>query len=77
MSIKETSASEPLMTCRKRRDGVETGWESLTRDKSGGDLIYCPGGVRHEGGVNLIQARVWNVGICRSDVKGETQVEVP
>jgi hypothetical protein len=25
--------------------------------------------------VNLIQALVWNVGTCRSDAKGETQVE--
>jgi len=39
--------------------------------------VYCPDGVRHEGGVNLIQALVWNVGICRPDVKGETQVEAP
>jgi hypothetical protein len=34
-------------------------------------------GVRHAGGVNLNQALVWNVGTCRSDVKGETQVEDP
>jgi len=37
--VKETSASEPLMTCRKRRDGVKTGWASLTQDKPGGDLF--------------------------------------
>jgi RNA-directed DNA polymerase len=36
---KETSASEPLLTCRKRRDGVKTGCESLTREESGGDLL--------------------------------------
>ena len=36
---RETTASEPLMTCRKRRDDVETGGKSLTRDKSGDDLI--------------------------------------
>ena len=28
----ESNASEPLMTCRKRRDGVKTGGESLPRD---------------------------------------------
>jgi hypothetical protein len=34
----ETNASEPLMKCRKRRNDVKTGGESLTRDKSGGNL---------------------------------------
>jgi hypothetical protein len=32
-------------------------------------------GVRHKDGVTLTQALVWNVGTCRSDGKGETQVE--
>lgn len=35
----ESNASEPLMTCRKRRNGVETGGESLLREKSGGNLL--------------------------------------
>jgi hypothetical protein len=35
----ESNASEPLMTCRKRRDDVKTGGESLPRDQSGGDLF--------------------------------------
>jgi len=26
--------------------------------------VYCPVGVRHEGGVNSVQALVWNVGTC-------------
>ncbi len=34
----ESNASEPLMKCRKRRDGVKTGGESLPRDQSGGNL---------------------------------------
>jgi hypothetical protein len=34
VGIMKTNASEPLMTCRKRREGVETGEKSLTRDKS-------------------------------------------
>jgi hypothetical protein len=34
-----------------------------------------PTGVRHEGGVILIQASVRNVGTCRPDAKGEAQVE--
>ena len=34
----ESNGSEPLMKCRKRRDGVKTGGKSLTRDKSGRHL---------------------------------------
>jgi hypothetical protein len=47
------------------------------QDKSRGEPVYCLGGVRHKGGVNLNQALVWNAGTCRSDDKGETQVEYP
>jgi hypothetical protein len=42
-----------------------------------GGPAYCLGGIRHKDGVNLIQALVLNVGTCRPDVKGETQVEDP
>jgi hypothetical protein len=42
-----------------------------------GKPAYCLSGVRHKDGVTLIQALVWNVGTCRSDDKGETQVEDP
>jgi hypothetical protein len=75
--FRETSASEPLMTCRKVQDDVETGGNSLTRDQSGGRPDFCPDGIRHEGGVTLDQAFVWNAGTCRSDVKGETQAGGP
>ncbi len=34
----KTNASEPLMTCRKRMEGVETGEESQPRDKPSGYL---------------------------------------
>ena len=73
--FKETNASEPLMTCRKvsrwrrNREGVVgpgQGW---------GRPDYCPTGVRHEGGVTLIQALVGNVGTCRPDAKGEAQAD--
>ena len=37
--IRETNASEPPMRCRKRRNGVETGVQSLLRDQSGGNLL--------------------------------------
>ena len=35
----EPNVSEPLMTCRKRKNDVKTGGKSLTRDKSGGRLL--------------------------------------
>ena len=37
--IRETNESEPLIKCRKRRDVIKTGRESLARDKSGGNLF--------------------------------------
>lgn len=39
--IEETNASEPLMTCRKRRNDVETTGESLLWDKLGGCLLMA------------------------------------
>jgi len=48
-----------------------------TPGKSPGGPVYCLGDVRHKGGMNLNQALVWNVGTCRSDGKGETQMEDP
>ena len=43
--------------------------------KSGGIPVYCPGGDRHKGGMNVVRARVRNVGPCDADVKGEGQGE--
>jgi hypothetical protein len=54
--------SEPLTTCRKRRDVIETELQLLVRDAARGEPVDCPSGVRHEGGVSLAQALVWNVG---------------
>lgn len=53
---------EPLMNSRKRIDDVETGTESLARDKSGRNLLTGPGGVRLIGGVKLQQVLARNVG---------------
>lgn len=39
--------------------------------------MYGSIGVRHEGGVTLIQAWVGNVGTCRSDAKGDAQAGSP
>ncbi len=58
-------------------DKVKTRVSPLLWDKSGRNLTYWPDGLRHKDGVNLIQALMWNVGTCRSDVKGEAQVEAP
>lgn len=77
MRIKKTNASEPLMTCRKTLNGVETGIETLSREAGGGLPVYGSTGVRHEGGVILIQAWVRNVGTCRLDAKGDAQAGSP
>ena len=44
MSCRETSASEPLMTCRKHMDDVETGVMLLAREQSGGCLMTAQDG---------------------------------
>jgi hypothetical protein len=75
--FKETNASEPLMTCRNSWIDVKTGRSSSSRDQAGGKPAYCPVGIRHEGGVTLNQALLWNVGTCRPDAKGEPQVGSP
>jgi hypothetical protein len=36
---REMNASEPLMTCRKRRNGIKTGTESLSREEQGRNLF--------------------------------------
>ena len=43
----------------------------------GGALKSGPCGIRLEGGVNLDQALVWNVGTCRSDAKGASRAGDP
>ena len=65
------------MTCRKTLHDVETGIETLSREGGGGGPVYGSTGVRHEGGVILIQAWVRNVGTCRSDAKGDAQAGSP
>ena len=37
--FRETSASEPLMRCRKVRDGIKTGVLDLLQDKLRGNLF--------------------------------------
>ena len=74
----ETSASEPLMTCRNSQDGVETGGKVVASGRSsGGALEPGPSGTRLGGGVNPDQALLWNAGTCRPDAKGEAQAGGP
>ena len=73
----KTNVSEPLTTCRKRRDVIETGLQLLVRDETREIPADCPSGDRHEDGVSPAQALVWNVGTWRLDAKGEIQVEAP
>ena len=73
----KTNVSEPLVTCRKRRDVIETGLQLLVRDAARGKPADCSSDDRHEGGVSPAQALVRNVGTWRLDAKGEIQVEDP
>lgn len=61
----KTSASEPPLKCRKLLDDIETRSGAWTWDEPGGHLSYCPGGVRHIGGVSAGQAPMRNMGTCR------------
>lgn len=77
MCAGKTNVSEPLTTCRKRRDVIETGLQSLARDEARGMPADCPSGDRHEDGVSPAQALVRNVGTFSLDAKGDLQVVDP
>lgn len=69
--------SEPLTTCRKHRDVIETGLLLLVRDKARKVPADWPSDDRHEDGVSPAQGLVRNMGTYRLDGKGEIQVEDP
>ena len=73
----KTNVSEPLATCRKRRDVIETRLQSLAWDEARGKPADCPSGDRHKGGVSPAQALVRNVGTISHDAKGDLQVADP
>ncbi len=73
----KTNVCEPLTTCRKRRNVIETGLQSLARDQAWGMPADCPRDDRRQGGVSPAQALVRNVGTYRLDAKGELQTEDP
>lgn len=77
VSAGKTNVSEPLKTCRKRRDVIATRLRLLAWDKARGMPADCPSGDRHGGGVSPAQALVRNVGTYRLDGKGELQVVDP
>jgi hypothetical protein len=55
-------------------DVVKTGVRAQRRDKSRGWSGCCRDGNRCGGGMTVLQALVRNMGTCRSDVKGASQV---
>jgi len=73
----KANVSEPLTTCRKRMDVIETRLQLLAWDEARGIPAYCPSGDRHEGGASPAQALVRNVGTWRPDAKGELRVADP
>ena len=75
--VGKTNGSEPLTTCRKRMNVIETGLLLLVRDRARAMPADGSGGDRHEDGVSPAQALVRNVGTWRLDAKGEIQVEDP
>jgi len=77
VSAGKANVSEPLMTCRKRRDATETELQSLAREQARRVPAYWPSGDRHEDGAIPVQACVRNVGTYRLDAKGELQVVDP
>lgn len=64
VTIEETSASEPPMNCRKRREHVKTEGDSLSWDQSERYLFTAQGASGRRGGVTSVQASVGNVGTC-------------
>jgi hypothetical protein len=62
---KKANVSEPLMTCRNEMQVTSKPRLGAALGAAWGIPVYCPGGVRHEGGASLARAPVWNVGTCR------------
>jgi len=69
--------SEPLLRCRNVPRWRRSRGSFVTPGLVWRKPVYSPDGVRHEGGVNLLQALAWNVGTCRPVAKGEIQVGSP
>ncbi len=71
--LREASASEPSMKCRKRIRRCQNRGVTLPPGSARENPEACPSGIRHVGGAKLNQALVRNVRTCRSDAKGDVQ----
>jgi hypothetical protein len=69
--------SEPPLRCRNESTWRQNRGPFSLPGRVWKEPVYCPDGVRHEGGVTLLQAFTRNVGTCRPGVKGEIQVGSP
>ena len=69
--LREASASEPSMKCRKRIRRCQNRGLTLPPESARGNPEVCPSGIRHVDGAKLNRALVWNVRTCRTDAKGE------
>ena len=74
MTAGKTNASEPLLTCRKRKDVVETRLQLLAWDEARRGPAYCPSGDRHEDGVRPARGSCVERGNLCLDAKGDLQV---
>ena len=77
MSAGKSNASEPLMTCRKRRDVVETRLLSLAWDEAREVPADCLSGDRHGGGERPARGSCVERGNLCLDAKGDLQVADP
>ncbi len=73
----KTNASEPSMTCRKRRDVHQNRAPVVGPGQARAKPADGSSGDRHEDGVSTAQALVWNVGTFSLDAKRELQAVDP
>jgi len=58
VKLTQANESEPLMRCRKHKDAIETGPQSMVRDEVREMPTDCPSGGRHEDGASV------SIGFC-------------
>jgi len=81
--LREASASEPPMNCRKRFRRCQNRGVTLPPGSARGNPEACPSGIRHVGGAKLNQALVRNVRTCaplqreRSQAAQTARIRVP
>ena len=77
MCAGKTNVSEPLLTCRKRRDVVKTRLQLLAWDGAQRVPADCLSGDRHEDGVRPVRGSCVERGNLCLDAKGDLQVADP